>query len=138
MGTPKMKKRSCKEMTEKRYVVSELDPISVLDMDTGDTFPIADGSGFVEAIVGCLNALHEENQRLKQKNAQFDILIKNNQLAYIDLEKENEQLQKELDYIQNSITEHIKHQKTELGQKALKEIIKDYNEWLLGHKELKE
>ena len=54
------------------------------------------------------------------------------------LDDENEQLKKELDYIQNSITEHIKHQKTELGQKALKEVIEDYNEWLLGHKELEE
>lgn len=54
------------------------------------------------------------------------------------LYNEKGQLQKELDYIQNSITEHIKHQKTELGQKALKEIIVDYNEWMLGHKELGE
>ena len=51
---------------------------------------------------------------------------------------ENEQLKKQLDYIQNLISEHIKHQKTELGQKALQEIIQDYNEWLLGHKEVKE
>ena len=54
------------------------------------------------------------------------------------LNDENEQLKQQLTYIQNSICEHIKHQKTELGQKALKEIIEDYNEWLLGHKELKE
>lgn len=51
---------------------------------------------------------------------------------------ENEQLKKQLNYIQNLISEHIKHQKTELGQKALQEIIQDYNEWLLGHKEVKE
>lgn len=50
------------------------------------------------------------------------------------LNDENEQIKQELDYIQNSITEHIKHQKTELGQKALKEVIKDYNEAMLGHK----
>ena len=43
-------------------------------------------------VVNLLNALHEENKELKKENAQFDILIKNNQLAYIDLEKENEQL----------------------------------------------
>lgn len=47
-------------------------------------------------IVDLLNNLHEENKELKKENAQFDILIKNNQLAYIDLEKENEQLKKEL------------------------------------------
>ncbi len=57
---------------------------------------------------------------------------------YLELTEENEQLKQQLNYIQNSINEHIKHQKTELGQKALKEIIEDYNEWLLGHKELKE
>ena len=54
------------------------------------------------------------------------------------LADENEQLKQQFNYIQNSISEHIKHQKTELGQKALKEIIEDYNEWLLGHKEVKE
>lgn len=57
---------------------------------------------------------------------------------YLKLKEENEQLKKQLDYIQNSINEHIKHQKTELGQKALQEIIEDYNEWLLGHKRLQE
>ena len=47
-------------------------------------------------MVDLLNELHEENKELKKENAQFDILIKNNQLAYIDLEKENEQLKHEL------------------------------------------
>ena len=55
-----------------------------------------------------------------------------------ELKGENKQLKQQFKYIQNSISEHIKHQKTELGHKALQEIIKDYNEWLLGHKELKE
>ena len=53
------------------------------------------------------------------------------------LADENEQLKQQFNYIQNSISEHIKHQKTELGQKALQEIIADYNEWMLGHKEAK-
>ena len=47
---------------------------------------------------------------------------------------ENTVLRKELDYIKDSITEAIKHQKTTIGQKALKEIIQDYNEWIIGHK----
>lgn len=47
---------------------------------------------------------------------------------------ENAVLRKELDYIKDSITEAIKHQKTTIGQKALKEIIQDYNEWIIGHK----
>ena len=54
------------------------------------------------------------------------------------LSDKNEQLKAQLDYVQNSISEHIKHQKTELGQKALREVIQDYNDWLLGHKEVKE
>ena len=80
-----------------------------------------------------LNAINEENEQLKHRLA-----ISNKARYVTTLEKENELLKKELDYIQNSITEHIKHQKTELGQKALKEIIADYNEWMLGHKELEE
>lgn len=59
-------------------------------------------------------------------------------LALIDLLNEmheyTEELKKELDYIKDSITEAIKHQKTTIGQKALKEIIRDYNEWIIGHK----
>lgn len=72
------------------------------------TIPNPKKNLLVEELVDLLNALYEENEQLKQ---QFK-------------------------YIQNSISEHIKHQKTELGQKALQEIIEDYNEWLLGHKEL--
>ena len=47
---------------------------------------------------------------------------------------ENIVLRKQLDYIQDSISEAIKHQKTTIGQKALKQIIADYNEWIIGHK----
>ena len=94
-------------------------------------------------ITSMLNALYEENEQLKEENQELrmsprvdvneiESLICENQR----LEKENEQLKQQLNYIQNSISEHIKHQKTELGQKALKEIIEDYNEWLLGHKEI--
>ena len=74
----------------------------------------------------------EVTMKLNEINTLYDIVFDRNE----ELEKENEELKQELAYIQNSITEHIKHQKTELGQKALKEIIEDYNEWLLGHKEL--
>ena len=74
-----------------------------------------------------LNDLADENKKLKKDAT---ILIYSNQ----DYRQENENLKKQLDYIQNSINEHIKHQKTELVAKALKEIIKDYNEWMLGHK----
>ena len=92
-----------------------------------------------------LNALHEENEQLKQRVNVLDdqitaqgIVIEGYQNRNQKLFNENEQIKQELDYIQNSITEHIKHQKTELGQKALKEVIKDYNEWMIGHKGFKE
>ena len=41
----------------------------------------------------------------------------------------------QLNYIQNSITNAIKNQKTKIGEKALRDVIEDYNEWMLGHKE---
>ena len=85
-----------------------------------------------------VNKQYEELQRLKKENEQLKkdatILIYANQ----DYRQQNLNLQEELDYIQNSITNAIKHQKTELGVKALQEIIADYNEWMLGHKEAKE
>ena len=64
---------------------------------------------------------------------EYDLSSENRKLS-----DEIDQLKQQFNYIQNSISEHIKHQKTELGQKALQEIIEDYNEWLLGHKEVKE
>ena len=81
-----------------------------------------------------VNNIAEENENL---NLNYKELRYANDIycQKIDsLKKENKQIKKQLDYIQNSINTHIKHQKTELGQKALKEIIQDYNEWLLGHK----
>ena len=82
---------------------------------------------------GVVTSVNEEELVYVDKN-ELEQLIEN----YQQLEKENEQLKQQFNYIQNSISEHIKHQKTELGQKALQEIIEDYNEWLLGHKEVKE
>ena len=99
-----------------------------------------------------INKLADENEQLKQNLQMVEkradkVYEENEQLkkdattliyANQDYRQQNQNLQKQLDYIQNSITNTIKHQKTELGQKALQEIIADYNEWLLGHKELKE
>lgn len=56
----------------------------------------------------------------------------------VSLEKENEQLKLQLDYLQSSITEAINHSKTELEQKSLKKVIENYNEYMLGHKEVSE
>lgn len=50
-----------------------------------------------------------------------------------DINAEREQLQKELNFIQSTISDEIKHQKTEIGKKALKKIIAKYNDYLLGH-----
>ena len=78
--------------------------------------------------------MNEQHETIQQLQGDCTTLVYSNQ----EYRQENENLKKQLDYIQNSINEHIKHQKTELGQKALRKIIEDYNEWMLGHKELKE
>ena len=55
--------------------------------------------------------------------------------AYRDIRKQKiKDLEEQLNLLQNLISDAIQHQKTELGQKVLKEIIRDYNEFLLGHK----
>lgn len=115
-------------------------------------------------IIDLLNVLYDENEQLKEDVERHEKNLKdcikqanwlNDKCDFLEIEnesledgatkyaeryhkvlKENEELKQQLDYIQNSISEHIKHQKTELGQKTLKEIIEDYNDWLLGHKEL--
>lgn len=87
------------------------------------------------------NAIIEANNeidKLKRENQKLNELCVQYGFDMGGLEEENEQLKQQLNYIQNSISENIKHQKTELGQKALKEIIVDYNEWMLGHKEVYE
>ena len=99
-----------------------------------------------------LSTLVDENEQLKQNLRMVEkradkVYEENGQLkkdattliyANQDYRQQNQNLQKQLDYIQNSINNAIKHQKTELGQKALQEIIADYNEWMLGHNGVKE
>ena len=99
----------------------------------------------IDELVELLNEFQKENEQLKLKNkglkSELTILktdIQHSTMIINELHDKNKQIKKELDYIQNSITNAIKHQKTELGQKALQEIIQDYNEWMLGHKEAKE
>ena len=93
--------------------------------------PLFDWTNEADEIVDLLNKLNDKNEQLRKDAT---TLIYANQ----DYRQQNQNLQEQLDYIQNSISEHIKHQKTELGQKALREVIQDYNDWLLGHKEVKE
>ena len=112
-------------MTEKRYILCE----------TGDETPnwIKDNEELLYE-TEVVNRLNEQHETIQQLQGDCTTLVYSNQ----EYRQENENLKKQLDYIQNSINEHIKHQKTELAAKALKEIIEDYNEWMLGHKELKE
>ena len=92
-----------------------------------------------------IKSLKKENEQLKLKNkglkSELTIHktdIQHSTIIINELHDKNKQTKEELDYIQNSISNAIKHQKTELGVKALQEIIADYNEWMLGHKEAKE
>ena len=93
-------------------------------------FICREGQFETNGLVLLLNQLNDKNEQLKKDAT---TLIYANQ----DYRQQNQNLQKQLDYIQNLITNAIKHQKTELGVKALQEIIVDYNEWMLGHKEAK-
>ena len=45
------------------------------------------------------------------------------------------ELQEELNFLKDLILDAIENQKTEIGKKALRQVIEDYNEWMLGHKE---
>lgn len=38
----------------------------------------------------------------------------------------------QLNYLQDLISDSIENQKTEIGKKALKQVIEDYNRWMLG------
>ena len=134
-------------MTEKRFIpiFDGTDKRVVGAKDNGKIISFMD-------MFDLLNDLSEENEQLKQNLRMVEkradkVYEENEQLkkdattliyANQDYRQQNQNLQKQLDYIQNSITNAIKHQKTELGQKALQEIIQDYNEWMLGHKEAKE
>ena len=105
-------------MTEKRFTKQEVN-------DGSDKYKI-NVSNFIVEILDDDIPMHYSTI-VNRLNEQHKTITR--------LEKEKERLKEQLDYIQNSISEHIKHQKTELGQKALQEIIRDYNEWLLGLKE---
>ena len=127
-------------MTEKRFTKDFECPNNFISFiyDNGDVLTTGE-------VVGLLNSLSDENEQLKLKNnglkSELTIHktdIQHSTMIINELQDKNKQIKKELEYIQNSISEHIKHQKTELGQKALQEIIADYNEWMLGHKEAKE
>lgn len=115
-------------MTEKRYKAIP-ETVEYKDTATGEILSPKFEKGFYKV----LDLLNEKEQLRIRFNEEREKSLKF--CRNIDtLTIENKQLKQQLDYIQNSISHHIEHQKTEVGQKALKEIIKDYNEWLLGHK----
>ena len=125
-------------MTEKRF---RYDGVDIEDNVEMVEYAICTSEGGSK-VTGLLNELVEENEQLKQS---IDNLMdsdawweKKAKQRVEELEKENEQLKLQLDYIQLSITEAIQHSKTELEQDALKKVIENYNEYMLGHKEVSE
>ena len=73
-------------------------------------------------------------QKLESEKEELEISINLFEADIIEKDNTIKRLQNQLDFIQNNISNAIQHKKTELEQKALKEIISDYNEFLLGHK----
>lgn len=91
-------------MTEKRFTVDEgLENILCWEINDKENEDMTCGE-----CAKLLNELYEENKEFKKENAQFDILIKNNQLAYIDLEKENEELKQFKEDVFNKIDMHLR------------------------------
>lgn len=110
-------------MSEKRFIPNF--DVSIYDRQTD------------EHISTSVKGLKEITKRMNKQQSEIEelqITIKLYEVDIIEKDKQIKQLQKQLDFIQNAISDAIQHQKTELGQKALKEIIFDYNEFLLGHK----
>lgn len=49
------------EIVYERYVISSLPPAAIVDMDTGDDYPLID-EGIFETVCGLLNELDKENK----------------------------------------------------------------------------
>lgn len=94
---------------------------TLIDITTRNTYD------YVSDVCPILNQKEEEIERLKEEKEQLKTLNRAKDLQISGVFKE-------LNYLQDSISNAIKHQKTELQQKTLQEIIEDYNEWMLGHK----
>ena len=128
-------------MTEKRFTVEKIEMVSdhrstrfyIKDNLEDKSYDVqhivseefeVQFDSWADAICDKWNNLNDENEQLKER-------VKT-------LKQDNDQLKLQLDYIQLSITEAIQHSKTELEQDALKKVIENYNEYMLGHKELSE
>ncbi len=71
--------------------------------------------------------LEKENEQLESTNMKRENYIRR-------LEKQAIAIVEELNYIQNLIADKIKKQETKIGEKALREVIEDYDKWMLGEK----
>ena len=87
-------------MTGKRYVISELCPVSILDMDTGDTYPIKD-EGIFETVCDLLNKQSDKIEDLTRTNTELEIRL-SRELTRVDSLKEvNKELTHELEDLKN-------------------------------------
>lgn len=123
-------------MTENKRFTMDLDGFFYDNHRKKNSANIYDNNTFIGAVMIGAKFIIDLLNELDEKYVDEFALRETLQQELQRVEEENKQLKQQLNYIQNSISEHIKHQKTELGQKALQEIIEDYNEWLLGHKRL--
>ena len=63
-----------KELCYDKYILSDLVPVSILDQDTGDTYPIND-EGIFETLCNLLNKHYSEKYILEQRNNELENLL---------------------------------------------------------------
>lgn len=87
----------------------------------------------INDLVKLLNNLHDKNEKLLYENLE---LRQKNPLYYENLRLKQllEATQEEVDYLQVSIDEAINNQKTDIAKNALREVIRNYNMYMLGHR----
>ena len=71
-----------------RYVISDMFPISILDMDTGDSWPLAD-EGIFETVCELLNKQDSENYQLKQAYADAKADVEKKEQILKDIMRDN-------------------------------------------------
>ena len=87
----------------------------------------------INDIVKLLNNLYDKNQELLYENIE---LRQKTPLYYenLGLKQQLEATVEEVDYLQTSIDEAISNQETDIGKNALREVIRNYNMYMLGHR----
>ena len=71
-----------------RYVISDMFPISILDMNTGDSWPLAD-EGIFETVCELLNKQDSENYQLKQAYADAKADVEKKEQILKDIMRDN-------------------------------------------------